>query len=190
MPTLILRLLMISVTLFACAGPAVAATPARPAAVHDFDWEFGTWDTALRRLRAPLSGKSEWVEYSGTTVVTPALDGRANLVELKVNGPAGRIEGLSLRLFQPGPQQWTLNFANIADGAMTRPVTGAFHGTRGEFYGEDSVDGRAVLVRFLIEPVKADGWRFEQAYSADGGKTWEVNWIATDTRRAGKRGGT
>lgn len=151
---------------------------------HDFDFEFGTWTTQLRRLRTPLSGSEEWVEYSGTTVVREVLDGRANLVELKVGGPAGRIEGLSLRLYNPEARQWTLNFANIADGLLTEPMVGEFRNGRGEFYAQDTFKGRAILVRFLITALTPDAYRFEQAFSSDGGRTWEVNWIATDTRQA------
>jgi hypothetical protein len=162
-------------------APAAAAT--RDGA-HDFDWEIGTWKTRLRRLAKPLSESDEWLEYEGTSVVRAVLDGRANLVELEVEGPAGRIEGVSLRLYAPQAQQWSLNFANIRNGLLTQPVLGRFRNGIGEFYGQDELDGRAILVRFVISEVTADSARFEQAYSNDGGRTWETNWIATDTRIA------
>lgn len=98
------------------------------------------------------------------------------------DGPAGRFEGLNLRLFNPQSRQWSLNFASSRGGMLTPPTIGAFIDGRGEFYNQETFDGRAVLVRFLIIPIDADTIRFEQAFSADGGKTWEVNWIATDTR--------
>lgn len=148
----------------------------------DFDWEIGTWKTELRRLAKPLSGSQEWVEYSGTSVVRNVLDGHANLVELRVEGPAGRIEGVSLRLYNPQARQWSLNYATVRNGTLTRPVQGSFRNGRGEFYGQDDLDGKAVLVRFVIWRVTADSARFEQAYSEDGGRSWETNWIATDTR--------
>lgn len=170
-------------------GQATMTTAARTTSARDgqrdFDFEIGTWTTHLRRLRNPLSGSTEWVEYQGTTVVREVLDGRANLVELRVEGAAGRIEGLSLRLYNPEARQWTLNFANIADGILTQPMVGEFREGRGEFYAQDTFKGRAILVRFVITVLTADSCRFEQAFSADGGKTWEVNWIATDTRQAG-----
>jgi hypothetical protein len=153
---------------------------------RDFDFEFGSWATHLKRLRNPLSGSTEWVEYKGTTIVREVLDGRANLVELRVEGPAGRIEGLSLRLYNPESRQWTLNFANIADGLLTEPMVGEFRDGRGEFYAQDTFRGRAVLVRFVISVLGPDSCRFEQSFSADGGKTWELNWVATDTRLAKK----
>jgi hypothetical protein len=133
-------------------------------------------------LQRPLSGSTTWLEYEGTTVVTKALDGRANLVELKVAGSAGRIEGLSLRLYNPQARQWTLNFANVNDGLLTTPSVGEFKDGRGEFYNQDTFNGRAILVRFVITKITDDSYRFEQSFSEDFGKTWEANWIAIDTR--------
>jgi len=171
------------------AAPLLNAAELPPAfmkqgAPNDFDFEIGNWKTKLRRLTNPLSGKGKWVEYAGTTVVRKVWDGRANLVELEVSGAAGSIEGLSLRLFNPETRQWSLNFANVRGGVMTTPTLGGFSNGRGEFYSTDTLDGRDILVRFVISEVKADSCHFEQAFSADGGKTWEVNWIADDTRVA------
>jgi len=149
---------------------------------HDFDWEIGNWKTQLKRLQRPLSGSTTWVEYEGTTVVRKVLDGRANLVELKVDGPAGHFEGMSLRLYNPQARQWSLNYANVSDGTLTTPSIGEFKDGRGEFYNQDRYNERAILVRFVITKITNDSYRFEQAFSDDGGKTWEVNWIAIDTR--------
>ena len=149
---------------------------------HDFDFEIGTWKTHLRRLMRPLTGSTTWVEYEGTTVVRKVWNGRANLVELKASGPAGSFEGLSLRLYNPQSRQWSLNFANISDGTLTQPTIGEFKDGRGEFYNQETYNGRAILVRFVITKLSQDSCRFEQAFSDDGGKTWEVNWIAVDTR--------
>jgi hypothetical protein len=151
---------------------------------RDFDWEIGTWKTELRRLAKPLTGSKEWLEYSGTSVVRKVLDGRANLVELRVEGASGRIEGVSLRLFNPQAAQWNLNFASVRNGALTRPVYGGFHDGRGEFFGLEELDGRAILVRFVVSEISAKSTRFEQAYSDNGGRSWETNWVAVDTRVA------
>jgi len=149
---------------------------------HDFDFEIGLWKTHLRRLVRPLTGSTTWIEYEGTSKVTKVLEGRANLVELKVSSQAETIEGLSLRLYNPQSQQWSLNFANIKVGQLTPSAIGEFKNGRGEFYNQDSLNGRSILVRFIISDIKNDSCRFEQSFSADGGKTWEVNWIAVDTR--------
>ena len=149
---------------------------------HDFDFETGTWKTHLRRLLHPLAGSPQWVVCEGTTVVRKIWNGRANLVELEADCPSGHVEALSLRLYDPQSHQWNLNFANSVSGTLGQPTIGEFRNGRGEFYDQETLNNRAILVRFVISDVTADSCRFEQAFSDDGGKTWEVNWIATDTR--------
>lgn len=139
---------------------SLAQTPQRDGQ-HDFDFEIGTWKTQLRRLVRPLTGSTTWVEYEGTTVVRKVWNGRANLAELKVSGPAGNIEGLSLRLYNPQSRQWSLNFANINNGTLTPPTIGEFKEGRGEFYNQQTYNGRAILVRFVITKLSQDSYRFE-----------------------------
>lgn len=149
---------------------------------RDFDWEIGSWETQVR-VRAPLSEEAAWTAFRGTSVVHAFADGRANLVELDVASGERQIEGVSLRLYNPQTRQWSLNFASMRDGTLTSPVYGGFEGGRGVFYGQDTVDGRVVLVRFVISDVSAGSARFVQSYSGDGGATWIDNWTAIDTRR-------
>jgi hypothetical protein len=169
------------------AGPGhgkAPTTPQTPAGTpRDFDFEHGRWRTSLRRLLKPLSGSQEWAEYIGTSKVHPLLGGRANLVELEVAGPLGRIEGVSLRLFDTQRRRWTLNYSSVTDGTLELPMSGGFDGGRhGVFYSVETFKGQPILVRFVIDVLDADQCRFEQAFSPDGGATWEVNWIALDTR--------
>jgi hypothetical protein len=173
------RLLWCGLVLAALAQPAAAQSRDGQ---RDFDFEIGTWKTHLERLKQPLSGSTEWVEYHGTTVVRQVWSGLANLVELDATGPSGRIQALSLRLYRPQARQWSLHFSNSRAGTLSPPTVGEFRNGRGEFYSQESLDGRAILVRFVISPITRDSIRFEQAFSDDGGRTWEVNWIATDTR--------
>jgi hypothetical protein len=157
-------------------------TPAQRDGQHDFDFEIGTWKTHISRLVRPLTGSTTWIEFEGTSVVRKIWNGRANLVELEVDGPTGHIEGLSLRLYNPQSHQWSLNFANSSSGTLSQPTIGEFKNGRGEFYDQESFNGRTILVRNVWSDITPDSCRFEQAFSDDGGKTWEVNWIATDTR--------
>lgn len=166
----------------AAAQASVQQTPTQRDGQHDFDFHFGTWRTHLRRLLNPLTGSTKWVEYEGITTVRKVWNGRANLVELVADGAAGHFEGLSLRLYNPQSRQWSLNFANINGGVITQPTVGEFKNGRGEFFDQETLNGRAILVRFIISDITPNSCRFEQAYSDDGGKTWEVNWMATDTR--------
>ncbi|MEO8515167.1 MAG: hypothetical protein ABI426_00400 [Flavobacterium sp.] len=152
----------------------------------DFDFEIGNWHTKLKLLKSPLLGSTTWIDYEGTSIVTKVLDGKANLVELKVSCSTGHIEGLSLRLFNPETNQWSLNFANIRDGLLTIPAVGSFKDGQGEFYNEDTFNGKKILVRFIISKITLNSCHFEQAFSSDDGKTWEINWIADDTRMTKK----
>jgi hypothetical protein len=148
------RCARVIVALGALAGLAGAASEHDGS--HDFDLEIGDWSTHIERLRHPLSGSHEWVEYRGTSRVKALLGGRANTVELEVKGAAGSIDGISLRLYEPDARQWTLNYANIVDGRLTTPMIGEFRDGRGLFYGQDSFNGRAILVRFIASAVSAD----------------------------------
>jgi hypothetical protein len=100
-----------------------------------------------------------------------------------VQGSAGEITGLSLRLYEAAAGRWTLHYANLANGELTTPMVGSFENGRGEFYGDDTLEQRPIRVRFLIVPQGRDVCRFEQAFSADRGRTWEVNWVAVDVRQ-------
>lgn len=149
---------------------------------NDFDFEIGKWKTQLKRLVSPLTGSAIWVDYEGTSTVRKVWNGKANLLELDVEGPSGRIEGLSLRLYNPETRQWSLNFSNSKGGTLFLPTIGEFKNGRGEFYNQETLNGRAIFVRFIITQINPDTYHFEQSFSDDGGKTWEINWIATDTR--------
>jgi len=149
---------------------------------HDFDFNLGTWKTHISRLKDPLTGSTTWLSYEGVSVVTKVWDGRANLLELEARGPAGDIEGLGLRLYNPSSRQWSLNWANSAVGILDQPMIGEFRKGHGEFVDRQTFNGRTISVRNVFLDITADSSRFEQAFSDDGGKTWETNWIMTFTR--------
>lgn len=176
---------------FGCAVPVLAqaqrsdgmaAAAQAPDGQRDFDFEFGTWTVKLKRLAEPLTGSTKWVEYEGTSVVRRVWGGRANLGELDVEGPTGRIVGLSLRLYDPGTREWRIHWANSRDGLLGPAMVGGFKDGRGEFYNQETFNGRSIFVRFIFSDITPNSFRFEQAFSADGGKTWEPNWIATFAR--------
>lgn len=176
---------LLAAAFFALSIAAVAPTAMQPSddGSHDFDFEIGEWSTHVKRLQRPLTGSTTWVEYTGTTTVRGVLGERANIAELRVDGPAGRIEGAALRLYNPAARQWSVHYFSAADGTLTPPLTGGFRDGRGVFFGQDTLAGRTILVRFVIVKAGADTCRFEQSFSGDGGESWELNWIATDTRR-------
>lgn len=153
--------------------PPMAADPAQ----HDFDWQFGHWAIHMRRMLYPLSDRETWTTYDGTVDVSKLWNGRANIAEIATRGPSGALQFLALRLFDRQSHQWALYFAHAGSDIVAAPMHGSFHGRRGEFYDVERLDGRSILGRFVFDSVKADSGGDEQAFSADGGRTWEVNWI-------------
>jgi hypothetical protein len=148
---------------------------------HDFDWDIGTWKVHMKRLLHPLTGSTTWVEYEGTDIVRKVWDGRANLGEVELDGPAGHLELLTLRLYNPESHQWSMNISSSATGVLAPPAVGGFEGGRGEFFDQEKYDGRSILVRFEVSVLTPTSCRFEQAFSADGGNTWELNLIVNET---------
>jgi hypothetical protein len=148
---------------------------------HDFDWDIGAWKVHMRRLLHPLAGSTTWVEYNGTDVVRKVWDGRANLGEVEVDGPAGHLELLTLRLYNPQAHQWSINITSSTAGTLSPPAVGEFKDGRGEFYDQEPFNDRTILVRFGVSEITSNSCRFDQAFSDDGGKTWEVNLNVTET---------
>jgi hypothetical protein len=149
---------------------------------HDFDFEIGSWNIHLSRLQDRLAGSTTWVDFDGTSVTRKVWNGRANLEECETDSSQGHIEGLTLRLYNPQSHQWSIYWANGKDGILAQPMIGEFKNGRGEFFDQEPWKGRAVYVRFIWSDTNTKSPHFEQAFSDDGGKTWEVNWITNQTR--------
>jgi hypothetical protein len=173
------------------ATTGAAVLPSTHDGSHDFDWIFGTWKATLRRLVKPLTGSTTWVDFEGRQISKSIWGGKANLDEFIVDSPAAgvQIEGVALRLYDPASQQWRIYWANSKRGIVDPPVVGRFSNGRGEFYGMDELDGRAILVRYVWSKITPNSAHFEQSFSPDGGKTWETNWISDVTREVASRGG-
>jgi hypothetical protein len=161
-----------------------APAHALPDGQKDFDWAIGSWKIHLKRLTKPLSGSTTWVEFEGTSVCRKVWDGRANMDEFKAVDPISKSEilGLTLRLYDPKAKQWNLNWVNVNVGKISIPTIGSFKNGRGEFYDMEEYQGRMILVRYIWSNITPNSAHFEQSFSTDGGKTWEVNWI-TDQER-------
>lgn len=150
---------------------------------HDFDFEFGSWKIHLKKLMHPLTGSKEWVEFDGTSVTRKVWNGRAQLEQFETDSQAaGHIEGLTLRTYNPQSHQWRLYWANSKIGILDPPQIGEFKNGLGEFYAQDTINGKTILIRFIWSNTTTNMPHFEQSFSEDGGKTWEVNWITDQTR--------
>jgi hypothetical protein len=168
----------------ACLAPAHAHTRSRSYTlaaqttlggdVHDFDFLIGSWNVLNRRLKKRWRRSSEWDEFPATSVLETRMGGIVNVDEFFA--PTRGFSGMTLRVLNQKTRQWAIYWINSRTGVLFPPVFGGFNGQRGQFYGEDTDDGKAVKVRFLWTKLGANNARWEQAFSLDG-ETWETNWI-------------
>ena len=144
---------------------------------RDFDFWMGSWNVRNRMLRGRLQGSEEWDEFAATSVARPILDGLGNEDEFRTDHDGGMI-GMSFRFFDPVHRRWSIYWADSRRcGVLDPPVFGTFDGDVGAFEGEDTIDGHPILVRFYWSGVTTPTPRWEQSFSADGGASWEPNWV-------------
>jgi len=149
---------------------------------RDFDFEEGTWKIHLKKLEHPLAGSTKWIEFDGTSITKKVWGGKAFLEEFQTDGPSGHIEGLTLRLYNPQSRQWSLYWANSRNGNLDQPMIGEFQNGVGQFFDQEAFNGKTIFVRYEWSRITPNSAHFEQSFSEDGGKTWEVNWITDQTR--------
>ncbi len=192
-----LSIVAASVAFACCASPshAQSTAPLPPAAAfpqrdgsHDFDFLIGSWKARVRVLKNRLNNSTDpkdWYILEGTSVHRKLLDSNANFEEFNTVGvdSHGRNKGQTLRLYNPTTHMWSIYLVDVDEGTLNLPpVTGYFTGKRGEFYNQDVFKGRMMLTRYVWTDVSPHEARMEQSFSADGGKTWEVNWICELSR--------
>lgn len=148
----------------------------------DFDFFIGRWKARNHRLRERLTGSTEWEDIEGVAVIRKILGGLGNIDEITMERESGHLQGLTLRLYNPESRQWSMHWVSSVDGSLQPPVIGGFENGRGEFYSQEVFEGRTIFVRFICCDVTEISCRWEQAFSIDGGKTWETNWISELTR--------
>jgi hypothetical protein len=152
---------------------------------HDFDFLIGDWKAHVRRLPDRLNNSNVWVEYDGISNHHKLLDSNANFEQFEVTSTDKKlhIKAQTLRLYNPATRQWSIYLADLDNGTLdTPPVVGGFTGKRGEFFHQETLKGRTILVRYVWLDLSPNSARMEQSYSPDGGKTWEVNWICELSR--------
>ena len=152
--------------------------------VHDFDFYMGKWRVHHRRLKERLAGNDEWQEFEGTSTAWPILDGAGNVDDNVLELPGETYRAISLRSFDPETGSWSIWWLDGRNphGPLDPPVVGRFVDGVGTFLAEDTLRGQPIIVRFLWSNITGNTCRWEQAFSPDGGKTWEVNWVMESTR--------
>jgi hypothetical protein len=146
--------------------------------LHDFDFIVGEWRVQHRRLKERLANSREWVEFDGTSRNWPLMDGWGNVDENLINLPGDTYRGVSLRAYDPKTGQWAIWWVDSRSphGALDPPVKGKFVNGVGTFYSDDTLRGKPIRVRYVWSKITPTSAHWEQAFSPDGGKTWEVNW--------------
>jgi hypothetical protein len=182
---------LLLLSLAACAGapcPAMVTTavatttPAitRTGDLRDFDTFAGGWMFKNRRLKARGVGSTDWDEFPAVSCTRLYIDGVSNVDEIYF--PTKGWSGLTVRTFDAAKRQWSIYWVNSREGVLYPPVVGGFDGDHGEFYGDDKDDGKPVKVVFKWTKFSPDHLKWEQSFSYDGGKTWEMNWTNELTR--------
>jgi hypothetical protein len=159
-----------------------ASSPQPDAGARDFDFIHGSWRVRHRRLAERLAGSSEWLEFGGRMHAEPILGGLGNFDQNVIELPDGHYEACTLRLFHRDNGQWSLHWIDGRDPKIDAPLFGVFNDGVGIFHGDDSFRGRAIKLRFRWEQLAPDHARWDQAFSADGGSSWEINWVMEFTR--------
>jgi BNR/Asp-box repeat len=183
-----LALLLAAVAVLIPATSALAADPAPTQAAitrdgsHDFDFDLGVWHTEITRRLHPLSDSTESMKLSGTVTIRKVWGGKAQIEEIEADGPKGHWEGMSLFLYDPAVHQWSQTFVGAAAGVFTPGFVGSFHDGKGELFQQDTLDGRSVLVRAIWSDITPTSHTYEEDYSADGGKTWQLSFRAVKTK--------
>jgi hypothetical protein len=165
------------------AGGAAGVTDADTNGARDFDFLIGDWSVLHRRLKRRLAGDTDWIEFAGPGSVRTILDGLGNIDEYRIDLPGDAYKGATLRLFNPVTGLWSIYWMDSRNpGVLDPPMTGQFRNGKGLFFGADTFEGKPIDIRFIWTPVSGTQCRWEQAFSADRGNTWETNWTMAFTR--------
>jgi hypothetical protein len=171
------------------ASSADDAPPALPASaglsgLHDFDFLVGDWNIHHYQLKDRLADSHEWIEFDGTLSMRPTMAGWGNVDDTVVNKPGGAYRAMGIRAYDSKTGQWAIWWVDGRNpfGDVDPPVKGSFQGGLGTFYADDTFRGKPIRVRFTWSKITPNSAHWEQAFSRDGGTTWEINWRMDLTR--------
>ena len=144
---------------------------------NDFDFLHGNWKVHHRTLKKRLNDSADWQEFEGEMEHRNILGGIGNIDENVIHSKTGTILAIALRVFNPTSKEWSIYWSTDSTGTLDVPVIGSFRDGVGEFYSQEVFEGRHIYSRFIWSRITRDSAHWEQAFSEDGGKTWETNWI-------------
>jgi hypothetical protein len=150
---------------------------------NDFDFLVGSWRVHHRTLKKRLHESTEWVEFEGDTVSSKILNGLGSMDHSTLQAQTGPVHAMALRLFNPVSKEWSIYWSTDRTGVLDVPVIGSFKDGLGEFYSQEIFERRHIYSRFIWSKITPSSAQWEQAFSEDGGKTWETNWIMEFERK-------
>jgi hypothetical protein len=158
--------------------PTAPATAPNLSGLHDFDFLAGSWRVHHRRLKQRLDDSHEWVKFEGTCSMRKLMDGYGNVDDNFLDIPGSPYHGVGLRSYDAKTGEWAIWWVDsrMPHNPLDPPVKGHFENGVGNFYSDDTLRGKPIRVRYTWSHITPSTAQWEQAYSPDGGKTWEVNW--------------
>lgn len=154
----------------------------------DFDFLVGRWRVQHRRLKVRLAGCTEWEAFGGTSEMRLLMNGHGNIDDNFIELPAGPYRAATFRAWNAATRQWAIWWLDGRDPhRIDTPMIGGFDADAdgvGSFFADETFDGRPIRVRFLWTDITPSSCRWQQAFSPDGGATWETNWVMDFTRSA------
>lgn len=177
-------LYLVASAMIVAAQPSFAQTAVSPRdGSHDFDFALGSWTTEVTIIKDPFNKPDEQVHMRGTKVARPIWNGKGWIEEIGADGPSGHWQGATIFLYDPAAHQWSQNYVDSSEGRMETPSVGEYRDGKLEFYSQESVDGRTMLLRGTWTVISKDLHTYEIARSIDGGRSWHTSFIAR-VRRA------
>lgn len=149
---------------------------------HDMDFSIGSWTTEVTITKDPFNKPNEQIKMKGTKVARTVWGGKALMEEIEANGPGGHWEAANLFLYDSVARQWSQNYVDSSVGRMEAPSIGGYRGGNIEFYSQEFIDGRAMLIKGTWKIQSANSHSYEVARSDDGGRSWHTSFVARVSR--------
>jgi hypothetical protein len=164
-------------------SPAPAAAAPNLTGLHDFDFLFGEWKVHHHVFKVATNA---WVDFEGTSSTRPIMGGAGNIEDNVLHAPSGTYRAAGLRSYDEATGQWAIWWLDgrAPYGPIDPPVKGGFEKGEGFFYSDDTLNGQPIRTRYSWIHITPTSARWEQAFSKDGGKTWDTNWTMDFTRVA------
>ena len=178
-----LSFVVLAFSALAAAQPSLAESPSvvRDGS-HDMDFSIGSWTTEVTITKDPFTRPTEQIHMKGTKVARPIWNGKAFIEEIAADGPTGHCEAANLFLYDPAAGQWSQNYVDSSVGRMELASIGGYRNGSLEFYSQEFIGNRAMLIKGTWKIQSPDLHSYEVARSDDGGRSWHKSFVARVSR--------